>query len=125
MLAGPPLVQTAIGQRVSGDQLGGARMHLEKTRLVTHVAEDEQEAINMVLGYFRQQNERCRGFIATYTALGLVSGGASSGFKSNIHPRFGVLRVELLQDDEGGIICAFAEIQSIQWAVASNGPITA
>ena len=61
LLAGPPLVQAAIGQRVSGDQLGGAN-HLEKTGLVTHVAEDEQEAINMVLGYFANKMKRCRGF---------------------------------------------------------------
>lgn len=46
-LAGPPLVQAAIGEKVDHETLGGALMHAEVTGSAEWVAENDREAIVM------------------------------------------------------------------------------
>ena len=44
-LAGPPLVQAAIGERASDEELGGATMHAEVSGLAEYLAEDDAQGI--------------------------------------------------------------------------------
>ena len=44
-LGGPPLVKAATGEEVSAEDLGGARVHCEKSGVTDHFAEDEEEAL--------------------------------------------------------------------------------
>ncbi len=44
-LGGPPLVKAATGEEVSAEELGGARMHTERSGVADHLAEDDAHAI--------------------------------------------------------------------------------
>lgn len=44
-LGGPPLVFSATGEKVSPEELGGARLHSEESGVADYVAETEEEAI--------------------------------------------------------------------------------
>ncbi|MDD9951665.1 MAG: methylcrotonoyl-CoA carboxylase [Zetaproteobacteria bacterium] len=44
-LAGPPLVEAATGEVVSAEDLGGARVHTEKSGVVDHLARDDAHAM--------------------------------------------------------------------------------
>jgi len=53
--AGPPLVAASIGERLSKEELGGARMHAAESGVVHNAVATEQEAIDLArryLGYF-------------------------------------------------------------------------
>ncbi|MCS6983669.1 MAG: methylcrotonoyl-CoA carboxylase [Leptospiraceae bacterium] len=45
-LGGPPLVQMATGEKVSAEELGGARLHTQKSGVADHFALDDFEALN-------------------------------------------------------------------------------
>ncbi|XP_071605966.1 methylcrotonoyl-CoA carboxylase beta chain, mitochondrial-like [Heliangelus exortis] len=47
-LAGPPLVQAATGERVSAEELGGAKLHSEVSGCTDHFAPSEKEAYKCV-----------------------------------------------------------------------------
>src|SRR2546429_8214577 len=59
-LAGPPLVQAAIGQKVSAEELGGAKMHSEISGTVDFREPDDEACIGRIrnivekIGYRRQ-----------------------------------------------------------------------
>ena len=44
-LGGPPLVKAATGEVISAEELGGARLHSEKSGVTDHFALDEKHAI--------------------------------------------------------------------------------
>jgi acetyl-CoA carboxylase carboxyltransferase component len=44
-LGGPPLVKAATGEDVSAEELGGARVHTEKSGVADHFAEDDEHAL--------------------------------------------------------------------------------
>lgn len=46
-LGGPPLVKAATGEEVTADELGGARVHCEKSGVTDHYAEDDEHAIEI------------------------------------------------------------------------------
>ncbi len=46
-LAGPPLVQAALGEHSNEESLGGAEMHASTTGTVDHLAEDDADGIRM------------------------------------------------------------------------------
>ncbi|MER3481470.1 MAG: methylcrotonoyl-CoA carboxylase [Meiothermus sp.] len=60
-LAGPALVKAAIGQEVSSEELGGARMHAEVSGTVDYYEPSDQAAL-----------ERIRGLAAAYAAAELA-----------------------------------------------------
>ena len=47
-LGGPPLVKAATGEVVSPDELGGARVHTERSGVADHLAEDDAAAIRIL-----------------------------------------------------------------------------
>ncbi|TRY79910.1 hypothetical protein TCAL_12773 [Tigriopus californicus] len=47
-LGGPPLVKAATGEVVTGEQLGGARLHCETSGIADHFAETEAESFEIV-----------------------------------------------------------------------------
>jgi 3-methylcrotonyl-CoA carboxylase beta subunit len=47
-LGGPPLVKAATGEEISAEELGGARVHCEKSGVADHLAESEQHALELV-----------------------------------------------------------------------------
>ena len=49
--AGPPLVEASTGERVSKEDLGGARMHTEFSGVAHNIASDEKAACEMVRAY--------------------------------------------------------------------------
>jgi 3-methylcrotonyl-CoA carboxylase beta subunit len=46
-LGGPPLVKAATGEVVTSEDLGGARVHSEISGVTDHMAEDDQEALEV------------------------------------------------------------------------------
>ncbi len=46
--SGPPVVQRAIGETLSKEELGGYRMHVYESGQVDNVAEDEEDAFNQI-----------------------------------------------------------------------------
>ncbi len=47
-VAGPPVVERGVGEKVSKEDLGGSHIHGELSGLVDNVAADEQEAFEMI-----------------------------------------------------------------------------
>ncbi|MXZ61651.1 MAG: methylcrotonoyl-CoA carboxylase [Acidobacteria bacterium] len=47
-LGGPPLVKAATGEEVSPEELGGARVHTERSGVADHLAEDDAAAIRIL-----------------------------------------------------------------------------
>ncbi len=47
-LGGPPLVKAATGEVVSAEELGGAKVHCEKSGVTDHFAENDEEALALV-----------------------------------------------------------------------------
>ena len=47
-LGGPPLVRAATGEVVSPEELGGARVHTERSGVADHFAGDDEEAIRIL-----------------------------------------------------------------------------
>jgi 3-methylcrotonyl-CoA carboxylase beta subunit len=57
-LAGPHLVQAAIGEKVDGETLGGAMMHTEISGVADHLAEDDADAIGILRRLMEQRRNR-------------------------------------------------------------------
>jgi acetyl-CoA carboxylase carboxyltransferase component len=49
--AGPPLVRASIGEEVTKEELGGARLHAEESGVVQNAAKSEAEAIELARRY--------------------------------------------------------------------------
>ncbi|QAY70951.1 carboxyl transferase domain-containing protein [Xylanimonas protaetiae] len=49
-LGGPPLVQAAIGEVVSAEELGGGALHARRSGVVDHLADDDEHALDLVRG---------------------------------------------------------------------------
>src|SRR5580700_28068 len=47
-VAGPPVVERGVGQKVSKEELGGSRIHTEESGAVDNEVESEQEALDSV-----------------------------------------------------------------------------
>ncbi len=47
-LGGPPLVRAATGEVVTPEELGGARIHTERSGVADHYAEDDRDAIGIL-----------------------------------------------------------------------------
>lgn len=56
-LAGPPLVEAATGEKVTIDELGGAVVHSTISGVVDHMAENDEEAINICRNIFTHLSE--------------------------------------------------------------------
>nr|WP_245534520.1 carboxyl transferase domain-containing protein [Xylanimonas cellulosilytica] len=49
-LGGPPLVQAAIGEVVTPEELGGGALHARRSGVVDHLADDDEHALDLVRG---------------------------------------------------------------------------
>ncbi|WP_425953879.1 carboxyl transferase domain-containing protein [Xylanimonas sp. McL0601] len=49
-LGGPPLVQAAIGEVVTAEELGGGELHARRSGVVDHLADDDEHALDLVRG---------------------------------------------------------------------------
>lgn len=49
-LGGPPLVQAAIGEVVTAEELGGGELHARRSGVVDHLADDDEHALEIVRG---------------------------------------------------------------------------
>ncbi len=47
-LGGPPLVQAAIGEVVTAEELGGGDLHARRSGVVDHLADDDEHALDIV-----------------------------------------------------------------------------
>ncbi len=47
-LGGPPLVQAAIGEVVTAEELGGGDLHARRSGVVDHLADDDEHALDVV-----------------------------------------------------------------------------
>ncbi len=57
-LGGPPLVKAATGEEVSAEELGGARVHTEKSGVCDHFAEDDEDALSIAREIVSHLNKR-------------------------------------------------------------------
>lgn len=55
-LGGPPLVQAATGEKISAEELGGARMHCSVSGCADYFAQDEEESSEFVRTVFETLN---------------------------------------------------------------------
>lgn len=67
-LAGPPLVQSATGEVVSAEELGGADVHTRLSGVADHFAEDELQALEKVREVVTSINKRKPGSVVTQAA---------------------------------------------------------
>lgn len=56
-LASPPLVKAATGETVSVEELGGARIHATISGVVDHLAESDEDALNICRNIFKHFNK--------------------------------------------------------------------
>jgi 3-methylcrotonyl-CoA carboxylase beta subunit len=56
-LAGPPLIKAALGEDVSGEELGGATLHCEVSGVADHFASTEKESFVIVRDVIASLNE--------------------------------------------------------------------
>lgn len=70
--AGPPLVASALGEVVSKEQLGGARMHASISGVAHNIVANEQQAADLIAQYldFMPQNSWQRPEIKAYATQG-------------------------------------------------------
>lgn len=59
-LAGPPLVKAATGEIVTAEELGGATVHTSVSGVADHLAENEEEALNICRRIFSTFNRTRR-----------------------------------------------------------------
>lgn len=57
-LGGPPLVKAATGEVVTAQDLGGARVHCEKSGVADHYAEDEDHALEITRSIVAHLNKK-------------------------------------------------------------------
>ena len=126
-LAGPPLVKAAIGQSVSGQALGSAKMHAQKTGLVDLLVDNHFEAAHQL-----------RQVISNNIKIGAMSTASFTQRYDKaewwVDQQFQTLdflqsisKVEYYQPDfEQSMICAYIQIGERCWGVISTqGPIHA
>ena len=84
-LGGPPLVKAATGEEVSAEDLGGGVVHTQKSGVVDHLAEDEEEALFMTRSIVENINDSVQERNRTW---------ASSGdFEEPLYPTEGIYGV--------------------------------
>ena len=59
-LGGPPLVKAATGEEVTAEQLGGGRVHSEKSGVTDHLVSSDKEALEKIrdIFYYLNQNKK-------------------------------------------------------------------
>lgn len=57
-LGGPPLVKAATGEEVSIENLGGAKLHSEKSGLADHYVDNDEEALDLVREILEHLNKK-------------------------------------------------------------------
>jgi 3-methylcrotonyl-CoA carboxylase beta subunit len=62
-LGGPPLVKAATGEVVSSEDLGGAKVHCEKSGVTDHYAENDEEALAIIRDIVSHLNRRPKLFL--------------------------------------------------------------
>lgn len=60
-LAGPPLVKAATGEEVSAEDLGGAKVHSCESGVTDHMAETEEDALEMTRNIIENLNYKSAG----------------------------------------------------------------
>ena len=63
-LGGPPLVKAATGEEVDAQELGGARVHCEKSGVTDHFAENDEEALQIARNIVSHLNYKKRHSLA-------------------------------------------------------------
>ncbi|MGE3541265.1 MAG: carboxyl transferase domain-containing protein [Candidatus Tectimicrobiota bacterium] len=57
-LGGPPLVKASIGEEVSAEELGGGLMHSSRSGVTDHLADDDQQALELCRSIIENLNEQ-------------------------------------------------------------------
>lgn len=62
-LGSPRMAEMVIGERVTMEEMGGARMHCETSGLGDYLAKDDQEALDIVMKYLQYMPQNWQGTI--------------------------------------------------------------
>jgi len=59
-LGGPPLVKAALGETISGEELGGATLHCTRSGVADHFAQNEDESFQILRDVISSLNLNCQ-----------------------------------------------------------------
>ena len=135
-LGGPPLVKAATGEDVSAEELGGARVHTEKSGVADHLADDDAHAIAILREIVSHLGERPRAELRLATAepplydpeeiLGLWP----ADLRRQAEIREVIARVvdgsrllEFKQRYGATLVCGFAHVEGIPCGIIANNGV--
>lgn len=135
-LGGPPLVKMATGEEVSAEELGGAKLHTQKSGVADHFAHDDFEALQKAREILETVNYPNRSLIPKESfeeplydpeeILGLVPVDVREPFESReVIARIvdGSRFYEFKKDYGQTLVCAFAEIYGYSVGILANNGI--
>jgi acetyl-CoA carboxylase carboxyltransferase component len=135
-LGGPPLVKAATGEDVSAEELGGARVHTEKSGVADHLAEDDAHAIAILREIVAHLGARPRAELRLETAepplydpeeiLGLWP----ADLRRQVEVREVIARVvdgsrllEFKKRYGTTLVCGFAHVEGIPCGIIANNGV--
>ncbi|MBV6494166.1 MAG: Methylmalonyl-CoA carboxyltransferase 12S subunit [Turneriella sp.] len=138
-LAGPPLVKMATGEEVSADDLGGARLHTQKSGVADHYALDDLDALDKARAALYTLPKPVKNSFANtrkaswhepkYPAEEII-GILPADTKKPFDVREIIARIvdgsdfyEFKQDYGKTLVCAFAEISGFRVGILANNGV--
>ena len=135
-LGGPPLVKAATGEDVSAEELGGARVHTEKSGVADYLAEDDAHAIAILREIVAHLGARPRAELRLETAepplydpeeiLGLWP----ADLRRQVEVREVIARVvdgsrllEFKKRYGTTLVCGFAHVEGIPCGIIANNGV--
>jgi len=136
-LGGPALVKAATGEEVSAEELGGARVHTSESGVADHLAENDEDALEIARDIVLNLNSpECKN-VASFTSnaplfdpkelYGIIPIDTS---KNPLDAREVIARIvdssemhEFKKNFGPSIVCGFAAIKGIQVGIIANNGI--
>jgi acetyl-CoA carboxylase carboxyltransferase component len=135
-LGGPPLVKAATGEDVSAEELGGARVHTEKSGVADHLAEDDAHAIAILREIVAHLAERPRAKLRLETAEPPLYDGEEilglwpADLRRQVEVREVIARVvdgsrlqEFKKRYGTTLVCGFGHVEGIPCGIIANNGV--
>lgn len=138
-LAGPPLVKMATGEEVSAEDLGGARLHTQKSGVADHYALDDIDALEKARSIIATLNVPQRNAIAQSRRKEFVEPAHKASeiygiIPSDTRKPFDVREIiarlvdasafyEFKADYGKTLVCAFAELSGFRIGILANNGV--
>ena len=135
-LTGPAVVKSVVGEVVSQEDLGGARVHSTKSGVAHFAAENEEDGIATIkelLSYIPQNNMEEAPYVPTNDPAGRVDDSLNEIIPDNPNQAYDMYRVihsivddgkffEIQKDFAKNIIIGFAHMNGRSVGILANQP---